>query len=63
VISRDEDKIILRNYKYNIYEYPDVRDETKVTSKDAYLRKQKRKRKVYDEKEMIANIKIPIVNN
>lgn len=63
VISRDEDKIILRNYKYNIYEYPDVRDETKVTSKDAYLRKQKRKRKVYDEKEMIANIKVPIVNN
>jgi len=63
VISRDEDKIILRNYKYNIYEYPDVRDESKVTSKDAYLRKQKRKRKVYDEKEMVANIKVPIVNN
>jgi len=63
VISRDEDKIILRNYKYNIYEYPDVRDESKVTSKDAYLRKQKRKRKVYDEKEMVANIKIPIANN
>jgi lysine 2,3-aminomutase len=63
VISRDEDKVILRNYKYNIYEYPDVRDESKVTSKDAYLRKQKRKRKVYDEKEMIANIKVPIANN
>lgn len=63
VISRDEDKIILRNYKYNIYEYPDVRDETKVTSRDAYLRKQKKKRKVYDEKEMIANIKVPIANN
>lgn len=63
VISRDEDKIILRNYKYNIYEYPDVRDESKVTSRDAYLRKQKKKRKVYDEKEMIANIKVPIANN
>lgn len=63
VISRDEDKIILRNYKYNIYEYPDVRDESKVTSKDAYLRKQKRKRKIYDEKEIVANIKVPIANN
>lgn len=63
VISRDEDKIILRNYKYNVYEYPDVRDESKVTEKDAYLRKQKRKRKVLDEKEMIAKIKIPVINN
>jgi lysine 2,3-aminomutase len=63
VISRDEDKIILRNYKYNVYEYPDVRDESKVTEKDAYLRKQKRKRKVMDEKEMIAKLKIPVINN
>lgn len=63
VISRDEDKIILRNYKYNVYEYPDVRDESKITEKDAFLRKQKRKRKVIDEKELIAKLKLPIVNN
>ena len=63
VISRDEDKIILRNFKYNIYEYPDVRDESKVTSREAYLRKQKKKRKVYDDKEIVANIKVPIANN
>ncbi|HCA42858.1 MAG TPA: lysine 2,3-aminomutase, partial [Bacteroidetes bacterium] len=25
VLARDDDKIILRNYKYNIYEYPDVK--------------------------------------
>ncbi|MCX6163518.1 MAG: KamA family radical SAM protein [Ignavibacteriae bacterium] len=63
VISRNDEKIILRNYKYNVYEYPDVRDESKVTEKDAYLRKQKRKRKVLDEKEMIAKLKIPVINN
>ncbi len=62
VISRDEDKIILRNYKYNVYEYPDVRDESKITDKDAYLRKQKKKRKVVDEKELIAKLKIPVIN-
>ena len=63
VISRDEDKIILRNYKYNVYEYPDVRDESKITEKDVYLRKQKRRRKVLDEKELISNLKIPVTNN
>lgn len=63
VISRDEDKIILRNYKYNVYEYPDVRDESKIAEKDTYLRKQKKRRKVVDEKEIIAKLKIPVVNN
>lgn len=63
VISRDEDKIILRNYKYNVYEYPDVRDESKITDKDAYLRKQKRRRKVISEKELIPAMKIPLTNN
>lgn len=63
VISRDEDKIILRNYKYNVYEYPDVKDESKVTEKDVYLRKQKRRRKVLDGKELMSNLKIPVTNN
>lgn len=63
VISRDEDKIILRNYKYNVYEYPDAKDESKVTEKDAYLRKQKKRRKVVDEKELISKLKIPVINN
>ncbi len=63
VISRDDEKIILRNYKYNVYEYPDVKDESKITEKDAYLRKQKKRRKVIDEKELIAKLKIPVTNN
>ena len=63
VISRDNDKIILRNYKYNVYEYPDVRDESQLTEKSTYLRKQKKRRKVADEKEWIAKLKLPIVNN
>lgn len=63
VISRDDEKIILRNYKYNVYEYPDAKDESKITEKDAYLRKQKKRRKVIDEKELIAKLKIPVINN
>lgn len=63
VISRDDEKIIIRNYKYNVYEYPDVRDESKVTEKDAYLRKQKKRRKVVDEKEIISKLKIPVIDN
>jgi lysine 2,3-aminomutase len=63
VISRDEDKIILRNFKYNVYEYPDVRDESKSADKNTYLRRQKKRKRVIDEKELIANLKIPILNN
>ena len=63
VISRDEDKIILRNFKYNVYEYPDVRDESQVTDKSTYLRRQKKRRRVIDEKELISNLKLPILNN
>jgi lysine 2,3-aminomutase len=63
VISRDEDKIILRNFKYNVYEYPDVRDESKIADKNTYLRRQKKRKRVIDEKELIANLKIPILNN
>jgi lysine 2,3-aminomutase len=63
VISRDEDKIILRNFKYNVYEYPDVRDESKIADKNTYLRRQKKRKRVIDEKEIIANLKIPILNN
>jgi lysine 2,3-aminomutase len=63
VISRDEDKIILRNFKYNVYEYPDVRDDSQVTDKNSYLRRPKKRKRVLDEKEMVANIKIPILNN
>jgi len=63
IISRDEDKIILRNFKYNVYEYPDVRDESKIADKNTYLRRQKKRKRVIEEKELIANLKIPILNN
>ncbi|MDD5361444.1 MAG: KamA family radical SAM protein [Ignavibacteria bacterium] len=64
VISRDEDKIILRNYKYNVYEYPEAQDETKVVDKNAFLRKsRKKKQAAFNEEEAIKNIKIPVMNN
>lgn len=64
VISRDETKIILRNYKYNIYEYPEVREEqTEDISSPSFLRKPKRRRKPVSDKEFIKEIKAPVVNN
>ena len=63
VISRDEDKIILRNYKYNVYEYPDIRDDSTVADKNTYLRKNRKRKKIVDEREIIAKLKLPIINN
>lgn len=63
VLSRDDDKIILRNYKYNIYEYPESKDETRVTDKNTYLRKNRRKKQsTLTEAELIKNIKLPVLN-
>lgn len=63
VISRDEDKIILRNFKYNVYEYPDVREENQDTEKPLYYRRPKKRKRVIDEKELVANLKLPVLNN
>ena len=63
VLSRDDDKIILRNYKYNIYEYPESKDATKVTDRNAFLRKSKRKKQsTLTDAELIKNIKVPVLN-
>ncbi|MEP7145867.1 MAG: KamA family radical SAM protein [bacterium] len=50
VISQDEDKIVLRNYKYSIYEYPDVRDEAQKTDESMFMRKSPRRRAVTKKK-------------
>jgi len=64
VLSRDDDKIILRNYKYNIYEYPEAKDPAKVTDKNVYLRKSKRKKQsTLTDAELIKNIKVPVLND
>ncbi|MCX6159410.1 MAG: KamA family radical SAM protein [Ignavibacteriae bacterium] len=64
VLSRDDDKIILRNYKYNIYEYPEAKDATKVADKNVYLRKSKRKKQsTLTDAELIKNIKVPVLND
>lgn len=64
VISKDEDKIILRNYKYNIYEYPNVREDSVETeSIPSFLRRSRRRRKPLTTKEHIKEIKLPVVNN
>lgn len=61
VISMDEDRIILRNYNYNVYEYPNVRDESQITDGTFYMRKIRKKKINGVKKE--ATLKIPVVNN
>ncbi len=64
VISQDENKIVLRNFKYNIYEYPDVRDGTQVTDESMFIRKSPRRRKsLVSKKERIKKIKVPVIQN
>lgn len=64
VISQDENKIVLRNFKYNIYEYPDVRDGTQITDESMFMRKSPRRRKsLVSKKERIKKIKVPVIQN
>lgn len=62
VISQDESKIVLRNFKYNIYEYPDIRDETQITDENMFMRKSGR-RTLETKKARIKKIKVPVLQN
>jgi lysine 2,3-aminomutase len=45
VLGRNGNNIIMRNYKYDIYQYPDIEEEEKVPEtmvEKKYLRKRKR---------------------
>ncbi|MBM4157308.1 MAG: KamA family radical SAM protein [Ignavibacteria bacterium] len=51
VIYHDENKIILRNYKYNLFEYPDISDNIKpIIDNKLYLRKTKNRKSKKTEK-------------
>ena len=64
VVSQDEDKIVLRNFEYNIYEYPDVKDNSQVTDQSLFMRKSPRRRKsLLTKKERIKKIKVPVLQN
>lgn len=64
VVSQDEDKIVLRNFEYNIYEYPDVKDNSQVTDQSMFMRKSPRRRKsLLTKKERIKKIKVPVLQN
>lgn len=60
IIARSEDKIILRNFKYNLYEYPDVREENQVTDRSHFLRKNG---KTIKNKNLSKYLKLPILNS
>lgn len=61
VISQDEEKIVLRNFKYNIYEYPDVRDASQVTDENMFMRKPVRRRAMPTKKDRIKKVKVPVM--
>jgi lysine 2,3-aminomutase len=64
VISQDEEKIVLRNFQYNIYEYPDVRDESQSTDESMFMRKPPRRRRaIPSKKDRIKKIKVPVLQN
>ncbi|HEX2787339.1 MAG TPA: KamA family radical SAM protein [Ignavibacteria bacterium] len=52
VLARDKDKIILRNFKYNIYEYPDVQDENNAytAQTELFMRKNKVRKTIYKKR-------------
>ena len=62
VISQDDEKIVLRNFKYNIYEYPDVKDDSQRTDSSMFMRKTPRRRTL-QKKDKIKKIKIPVIQN
>lgn len=62
VISQDEDKVVLRNFQYNIYEYPDVRDDSQKTNETMFFRKTPRRR-AQTKKDRIKKIKVPVLQN
>ncbi|HCN36400.1 MAG: KamA family radical SAM protein [Ignavibacteria bacterium] len=61
VLARDDDKIILRNYKYNIYEYPDVKDESNNDESSLYYRKPKLRKTIYKKTKTPKQVKIPVL--
>ncbi|MEO7357481.1 MAG: KamA family radical SAM protein [Ignavibacteria bacterium] len=63
VISQDENKIVLRNFKYNIYEYPDVKDESQITDESMFMRKPVRRRAIQTKKERNKKVKVPAMQN
>jgi lysine 2,3-aminomutase len=69
VLSRDKDKIILRNFKYNIYEYPDVQDENSayMAQTELFMRKNKVRKTIIKKRNgrtngnKVKDIKIPVL--
>lgn len=61
VIMKTDDKVILRNYKYNIYEYPDVKDGKSITTPDNFLRKAGSSKIIRRKKTLPKEVKLPIL--
>jgi lysine 2,3-aminomutase len=63
VIARDEEKIIVRNYKYDLFEYPDVREDADIADGRTFMRRQKQRIKQHTQEEFIRNLELPVINS
>ena len=63
VIARDEEKIIVSNYKYDLFEYPDVQEEEEVADSRNFIRRQKQRIKQHTQEEFIKNLELPVLND
>jgi len=62
VIARDEEKIVLRNFKYDLFEYPEPKDERKYSDEKTIQRRQKQRIRQYTQEEFIKNLELPVIN-
>jgi lysine 2,3-aminomutase len=63
IVSQDEEKIVLRNFKYNLYEYPNVKEEPETTTNGKNGKKIRTRKKEIIKEDFIKNLKIPVLNS
>lgn len=60
VVARMDDRVILRNYKYDIFEYPDVQGKNSKTYKIKTISKENRDKPFNKKKQLNKENKIPV---
>jgi len=63
VIARDEEKIVLRNFKYDLFEYPEPKDDRKQNDDKNIQKRQKQRIRQYTQEEFIKNLELPVIND
>jgi lysine 2,3-aminomutase len=63
VIARDEEKIVLRNFKYDLFEYPEPKEDKKSAEEKNVQKRQKQRIKQHTQEEFIKNLELPVIND